>query len=225
MVQKKFENEIKQKLSSREINPSEKAWDRLDAMLSVAEKPKRNYNWLFVAATFLGFTLIGIVMFNLENTITDNSGQTVVITESPETETEKIDDYSIENDIFIIENEVETVAVASKKPIKAEENTINTQTEFVSDELENIQEQIVLQTEEPKIAKYIDAKTLLAEVEGNKEKTPVMISQKSSVKINANELLSSTENEINETFRDKVLQSINKNFNAVKSALANRNNE
>jgi hypothetical protein len=35
-----IENQIREKLNSREIKPTEMAWDRLDAMLSVAEEKK-----------------------------------------------------------------------------------------------------------------------------------------------------------------------------------------
>jgi hypothetical protein len=40
MAQNKLENQIKEKLNSREIQPSAQAWDRLDAMLTVAEEKK-----------------------------------------------------------------------------------------------------------------------------------------------------------------------------------------
>ena len=39
-----FEQQAKEKLSNREIAPSAQAWDRLDAMLSVQEKPKKKNN-------------------------------------------------------------------------------------------------------------------------------------------------------------------------------------
>ncbi|HEY0045820.1 MAG TPA: hypothetical protein VGB44_03825, partial [Flavobacterium sp.] len=63
--QNKFENEIRQKLNAREIEPSSKAWDRLDAMLTVGEEEKRkyNYSWLYIAAGFLGFILIATIFF------------------------------------------------------------------------------------------------------------------------------------------------------------------
>lgn len=35
-----FDNNIQQKFNSREIEPSAQAWDRLDAMLTVAEEKK-----------------------------------------------------------------------------------------------------------------------------------------------------------------------------------------
>ena len=55
MEPNKWEKEIKEKLNKRTIQPGEMAWDRLDAMLSVAEKKKKpKYKWMYVAAGFMG---------------------------------------------------------------------------------------------------------------------------------------------------------------------------
>ena len=40
MAPNNFDNNIKQKFNSRKIEPSAQAWDRLDAMLTVAEEKK-----------------------------------------------------------------------------------------------------------------------------------------------------------------------------------------
>jgi hypothetical protein len=44
MEPNKIDNQIRQKLNGREIQPSAQAWDRLEAMLVVSEvkKPKKN---------------------------------------------------------------------------------------------------------------------------------------------------------------------------------------
>ncbi len=39
----KLEKQIKEQLNSREIQPSEIAWDKLDSLLNAAEKPKRKF--------------------------------------------------------------------------------------------------------------------------------------------------------------------------------------
>ena len=63
-----FEKDFREKLNERKIEPSKKAWDRLDAMLSVAEekKPekKSKRKWLYIAASFIGFLLVGTIFFN-----------------------------------------------------------------------------------------------------------------------------------------------------------------
>ena len=64
MERNKLETQFKEQLDSREIKPSEMAWDKLDAMLTVAEKPKAKFPWMYIAASILGFLLIGTVYFN-----------------------------------------------------------------------------------------------------------------------------------------------------------------
>ena len=54
MERNKLENEFREKLNSREIKPSEMAWNRLDAMLTAEEK---NQN-----ADFLGFILRQVLL-------------------------------------------------------------------------------------------------------------------------------------------------------------------
>jgi len=75
------------------------------------------------------------------------------------------------------------------------------------------------------INKYVNAESLLAEIETGEKLEIQTLSKKTSIKVDANALLSSAEKEVEETFRDKVIQSINKKYNSVKSTLANRNNE
>ena len=40
MEPNKIDNQIREKLNAREIQPSAQAWDRLDAMLTVSEEKK-----------------------------------------------------------------------------------------------------------------------------------------------------------------------------------------
>ena len=49
--------------------------------------------------------------------------------------------------------------------------------------------------------------------------------QKSGVKVDAKSLLSQVDGEVEQTFREKVITKINKNYKEVKVALANRNNQ
>jgi hypothetical protein len=220
-----IDKQIKEKLNQREIQPSSNAWDRLDAMLSVEEqKPKRSYKWLSIAAVFVGFTLIGVFMMNKENS-TDN-----VIPSNPivlESETETIQNETtskIENNFSEVKDE-EAVVHQSTKKIEKPSSEINPKKDYLLDN-HSKKEEIIVENQ-PKISapKYINAESLLAEIEtGEKIEIP-NISKKPTVKVDANALLSSAEKEVDETFRDKVIQSINKKYNSVKSTLANRNYE
>ena len=86
-----IENQIREKLNSREIQPSAQAWDRLDAMLTVAEekKTKRSFfslKYIGIAASVLVFVTLGLFYFNQKN-ITIESQNTVVETENGSKET------------------------------------------------------------------------------------------------------------------------------------------
>lgn len=220
-----IENQIREKLNQREILPSANAWDRLDAMLSVEEqKPKRNFKWISIAAIFVGFTLIGIFMMNKESS-TDN----VIPSNS----------IVLENETKIIQKEVtpekentftqvkENKAVVHQPTKKIEKTTaeINPKKDFLLENQSKKEEAIAENQPKESTVKYINANSLLAEIEtGEKIEIP-NISKKPSVKVDANVLLSTAENEVNETFREKAIQSFNKNYQSVKSTLANRNYE
>src|SRR6478609_6641493 len=80
MEPNKIEKQFKEQLNSREIKPSAMAWDKLDAMLTVADKkPKRNFRWLYVAASVLGFLLVSTVYFNRFETATINKDTPIVL--------------------------------------------------------------------------------------------------------------------------------------------------
>ncbi len=81
MGQNKLENQIREKLNSREIQPSAQAWDRLDAMLSVSEekKTRRSFGWLYIAASVLVLVTLGTFFFSQKST--EINQNTVVGTE------------------------------------------------------------------------------------------------------------------------------------------------
>jgi len=63
---KNIDNQFRQKLNQRTIRPSDKAWDRLDAMLSVAEKKKSKRNWLWIAASLVVLLAIGSLFIKVD---------------------------------------------------------------------------------------------------------------------------------------------------------------
>jgi hypothetical protein len=83
MEPNKIEKQIREKLNTREIQPSAQAWDRLDAMLSVAEekKTRKPFGFLFIAASILVFVTLGLFLFN-QNGTEVNPQNTVVGTET-----------------------------------------------------------------------------------------------------------------------------------------------
>jgi hypothetical protein len=99
-----IEHQIKEKLIAREIQPSAQAWDRLDAMLAVAEEKKKSgfpYWIIGMAASLLVLLSVGFFFFNQENNGLILNNEVVV---SPE------DQIPVSNDKqpIVFENTVES---------------------------------------------------------------------------------------------------------------------
>ncbi|WP_433815384.1 hypothetical protein [Flavobacterium johnsoniae] len=235
-----FEKDFREKLNQRKIEPSEKAWDRLDAMLSVAEeKPKKkSKKWLYIAASVVGFLLVGTFFFNQKEDIqtpknvvieeiaekdsiikpTVNTNDSIktetVIAEKSSTETSKSLSNKKENNLNqpsnkALKNQSNQIAESSIiiKNNQEKQSTNNNQTVIAENQKkENIDQ--LLETAENKV---------LAE-NANKVK-------KAKVKINAADLLNQVDGELELSFREKVITKVNKNYQTVKVALANRNQQ
>ena len=83
----------------------------------------------------------------------------------------------------------------------------------------------IMEPKEIVIRKEVKAKSdesLLADLD---HKVKESTNKTSTVKVDAKSLLSQVDGEVEYSFREKMLQKINKNYQEVKVALANRNNE
>ena len=238
MEPNKLDLEIKQKLDTRTIQPSAQAWDRLSAKLDSAEKikVKRNYKWIYIAASFVGFLLIGTVFFTVfDAEIKDNNLPTVVLeqkknvnnSDESKANNPNVSPRSIQNKVL---NEPQFIANNSIKKQSIEllnkEDTLSIinqskENNAVVHVAENSNYQSVSKN------RYISAERLLAEISNNKvDKTSSKVSTeryKSGIAVNANSLLINAESELNQSFRETAIEKINKNYNSIKAVLANRN--
>ncbi|WP_333878815.1 hypothetical protein [Flavobacterium sp.] len=249
MEPNKIEKQFREKLNAREIQPSAQAWDRLDAMLSVAEekKTRKPFGFLFIAASILVFATLGTFLFNQNGSEIDTNN-TVVGTET------KIDSVQNKTESFqspLLESQKQNGVVATSEvqpttdnrqlTIKKEGVSINNQSANNQNPIINREKSIefqnssdVAQKELPKIMdtkeivvgkKEINSKSdesLLADLDKSAKATA---NQKSNLKVDAKSLLSQVDGEVEHSFREKVFTKINKNYQEIKVALANRNNE
>ena len=80
MALNNFEKQIHQKLKNREMKPSANSWDRLDAMLSVEEKPKKKvFFWINIAASFIVFTSVGYYFYNQNEAVEPEKEVPVIV--------------------------------------------------------------------------------------------------------------------------------------------------
>lgn len=234
-----FEKDFREKLNQRKIEPSDKAWDRLDAMLSITEekKPKKKRKWLYVAASIAAFLLIGTFFFNQkENTI--KIPENTVVVEG------NIKKDSVENQNGITADPIEKQIVTSEKEsiqnignsIKEEKSSNQKSNKTIKNENNQIAESSVIikkNQETQSINNQISApetpkKETTDQLLNTAEKTVVAENSakpKSKIKINANDLLNQVDGELELSFREKVIAKVNKNYQTVKVAVANRNQQ
>ncbi len=230
-----IENQIREKLNSREIQPSAQAWDRLDAMLTVAEEKKTkrsffSFKYIGIAASVLVFVTLGLFYFNQKNT-TIETQNTVVETEIKKQNTEET--IPVTENSILVKGQNNEVAVSDEKMTthnpKLETRNSQPTSNEVSIITQNQEEAIVNQEivspkQEVKTIKktsMVDVDELLASVEKDRKKETKV--SKSNINIDAKSLLSEVDTELDMTFRQRVLNTVNKNYKSVKEAVANRN--
>ena len=216
MARNNIEKEFASKLNEREIMPSEGAWDRLDAMLAVAEqkKPERNFNWLLIAASFLGFLLVGTFIWNQdpENTVPQNNIVVDQNIDKPGTGEDVPTPKLVENHESIAVVTVKKSANQSKPSIRPEQFQSVNQNPVAQIPTEN--QQSANQSDQKS---YPQADELLAIAQSKTS------AKTSVVKVNAKSLLSQVDGETDLSLSQKIIHKVGQNYQNVKVALSNRN--
>lgn len=233
MEQDNFNKNIQEKFNFRTIEPSETAWNKLDAMLTLAEEKKQPkiFFWLSIAATFILFTGVGYVFFqqNEKTKLMPSTEEIVTSKTNSETETQK---QSMKESSVSFENELANNPTISTTSETKKSTTIHTaqkensklevyETALLKQEVVTVneikKEGIKQEIKEPTY-NYTTAETLLAEVQGQKKPSNIS-SFKSTLRVNPNELLQTVESELDKTFKEKTITKLKQ----AKSVFVNRN--
>lgn len=229
----KLEQNFRDQLSQREIQPSEKAWDRLDAMLSVAEKKKPKRTWMYIAASFLGFLLVGTIFFNQSKTEHIDSQKGIVLENKKENMPQEIKETP-----FIVEEAV----IASNENHQLKESH---QTQKTSIKKEQINRQVLEASLSQEVA-IQDAKAqevaqkIMEISKSGKEVTDEEINDllnkakkdiasqrlfnKTTKKVDATALLLDAERGLDNSFKQKVFDLLKDGYRETKIFVAERNN-
>ena len=225
MEPNKFEEEIRNKLNEREIQPSAAAWTKLEGMLSAEDKPRRRFPWWYVAASVLGFLLVGTVYFSLKKNPLENQKNGVVIQQEliPENKSIVLDSLNLKK-----EQESHPEKVLNDK--KSDFYIVNKESQIrIKDSNKIIIEKVLIENkliqEESTIqSKGVTVEELLARV----DKSARMRNNHDSelkVHVNPNQLLQQIETDLEPTFRQTVFSKVAENYSKVKAAIVNRNKE
>ena len=240
-----IEKQIREKLNSREIQPTSQAWDRLDAMLSIAEekKTKRSFGWFYIAASILVFVSVGMFFYN-QGSIKDTTNETVVAVEKDTVkQNTAVAEIPIENVTSHKEKSMSNPINKQSVAIVAVQSTNNASGKQIDRSNQKTNSNPIINKEktiEFQNSSDVALKNLPKIIDANKEISipkPTITNQTavasieekkadniSKVKVNANSLLSEVDGELELTFREKVFKKVTKNYKEVKVALSNRNN-
>ena len=240
MEPNKLETQIKEQLNAREIQPSEMAWDRLDAMLSVAEEKKTtrfsflSFQSIGIAASVLVLVSLGLFFFSQKEIVVKPENNVVVKEKTSDNNKingnfNRINTKHQNQQVAVINNQQSTI---SNQQSAKSFNSINQKTTVnpVINQNKEIQFQnneVIAQKELPVVEpqKELISKPSTVNTDDLLELTSKKSESKPKIKVNANSLLSQVDGELDQTFREKVLTRVSKNYQEVKVALATRNQE
>ena len=246
MGRHRFEDQIKEKLGSRKIEPTEGSWNKLRQRLDAQEKTSKPiFWWIGIAASLAGGLLIAALVFgpaNVEIPIADVPSKDIM-NEKPGTLPGVENNIASENVITKTPPSGESEkSYPEQKIIQAQKGKVIANSEVKKKE-EIVQPEPALATivESEEINKKVEE--ILATVmsnEGNEEaiysdeieallsKAALELSiekQNSPVTTNISpeELLYDVEMELEKSFRDKVFEILKDGYLKARTAVANRN--
>jgi len=245
----KFEKHIKTKLQEREIQPSTNAWSKIASELNDDDaKKKPVYLWMGIAASVV--VLIGIAMFYFNG----NAAATKIPTEIVDIEKERTLKEVLVKDVLPVgKEEVKVVAHSeaetSIEKVVEEENILIKEKEplVLKDEIEVAVNQVPTSTTVEKLvvtddiinSKVADVIAQVTVLEQNSTVTDAEVDSllkraqdeilrdkifNKDKSVDAMALLTEVEDELDQSFRDQIFDSLKAGFIKVRTAVADRNN-
>lgn len=242
----KFENEIKDKLNTREIKPVGNAWKQISSRLETPSNNKRKGAvWYAVAASFIGLIVVSVLFFNSNNAL-DNGIEIVDAPKNIKVEEkqidiiaptkEKEDNYVIVEEVVSIKEKVNKEAKIEFKDLGQEIVAVSTEVstsinndkvqltgseKIIDSKIAEVLSQVNLLEKENSILTDVEVDSLL-----RKAQTEILTDKifMENQKVDAMALLTEVEGELDQTFRDQIFESLKSGFIKVRTAVADRNN-
>jgi len=129
MAAYKLEDNIREKLETREIKPSADAWKKLETQLEAKQPKKKFVGWYFMAASFVGILILASVFFTQENEQQNVQIVKDIEHQNQEEHPEILPNNSKEEEIVSAENHSEkdnVLEVKDKEKRKANSNALKT---------------------------------------------------------------------------------------------------
>jgi hypothetical protein len=250
MEPNKFEKHIREQLMERKIAPAPDSWDKVVRKLEASERPNRRpYYWAIVAAGFIG-SLMVLGMFLKENSPASAPADKMVL--SPSEQKEGQDLNAKEEEVLFHQKERNEMVTTNETSPESENKSKGVRSRpgpgpvhhppqptstlalmesqiLAADSTENI---IALKVAE--VVAYIEViesehATAMTDAEvdslllnAQRELMTDQMFPKSN-KVDPKALLANVEEELDQSFRDQILEKLKSGFEKVRTAVAQRN--
>ncbi|MFH6604633.1 hypothetical protein ACEZ3G_14180 [Maribacter algicola] len=248
METNKFEEHIAKKMNEREIQPSPAAWEKISGQLETSRTPKRkSYLWYSVAAGFIGLLIISALFYNENDAL--GTPETVNGTKAKEKNNiEKVTPIIIDTNKTEIVLEDGTDDISDDEYVESHKMvdfglTENENASITSARKEILSNKNIEETMIPDTVVEAKITELLAQVEAIEETGPLLTDTEvdsllrkaqqeimleklmgNGASVDAMALLNEVEEELDQSFRDQILEKLKSGFLKVRTAVADRNN-
>lgn len=240
MEPNKFENNIKEKLEARRLQPSNDVWAQLSEHFEQKKEKQSNkaYWWLGIAASLVGLFFVAFQFLGTEVVEPVIVDRPKVIQQKENTQV-AVETVEASNEVLKEEISIKpigkqvvkdnSVAFAEEKAEPKETSKIVTPTATIQEKLtfeeQKIQDVVAkvheLKNQNQEVTDaFIDALLLDAQKEIRLKK---MYDSNTGI-VDANMLLQEVEADLDQSFRSKVFDAIKASYNSLKTAVAQRNN-
>ncbi len=250
MEPNKFEKYIREQLLDRKIAPSPESWDKVVRKLEASERPKPNrYYWAIVAAGFIG-SLMVLGMFFKEDSQASAPEDKMVLSppeqkegQDPNTKEEKVLFDKKERNKIVDANETSPEFESKAKVVRSrsgpgqvhhpaqpmttlalmesQKRTADSTESMIALKLAEVMAHMeVIEAEHATVMTYAEVDSLL--LNAQRELLTDQMFPKSN-KINPTALLANVEEELDQSFRDQILEKLKSGFEKVRTAVAQRN--
>lgn len=219
---------VREKLENRKIVPSDNAWNALEAKLDAVNMPKKRKVFPYWIAASIVILLVSGVYFSSLNT--ENTSTPVVETTKENSIPEKQEPFHKES-IIVVQEEKETPTVKKeRKPVTQKAVAVHHTTQNTEKKARNFEDRKVDEVV-ARIQKLQQEKAVTeAEINALLETAQKAIRSKhkstttTTGKIDALALLEGVEEELDQSFKERVFDALKENFFKVATAVAERNN-
>lgn len=250
MALNKFEKHIKKQLEEREIAPSTDAWERLSVRLDATapQSNKRNVLWYGIAASFIGILMVSVVYFSSGGP--DNTADSQIVETNEEViETKAIPTGTVAKDIEEVIVEKDQI---NKLRTTNDGTRVENRIPELNDHLTSVDESAaVIDTIIDKAGRskdfgeeviYTKLLEIVATVDSLEQNNTALTNAEvdrllrnaqeqllrdklfeQNGSVDAMALLTEVENEMDQSFRDQIFESLKAGFLKVRTAVADRN--